>query len=231
MNPEPTDPLLSWDPLREAWHRSPPSIADRPDPTRGLRRLWGAEARRLRWITLGDWCLALTMAGILSMMALRVADPAGRCLLGLAALGCLAQPAWSLQRRRALWRATADSPRTYWTLRAERARQSIRWSRMGAWWFGSGLLLGACIRWILPAGSLPFLERSPTPRPWVEWLTLGLVLSGFLALQVGRLRRLGRELQDCTSIISSLGPPDGDEAGPARRGETTPEESPEDPTE
>jgi len=210
MNSEPTDPRLSWDRLREAWHRSPPETSQRAESNQRLRRLWAAEARRMRWIALGDWCLALAMAGILSTVALRSTDPAGRCLLVLATLGCLAHPSWSLRRRRALWRATADSPRAYWTLRVERARQSLRFSQVGIWWFGSGLLLGACIRWILPMGSLPLLERWSATRPWMAWVVLGLVLSGFLTLQAWRHRRLGGELETCRSTLESLGLP-GDE--------------------
>ncbi|MBM3850661.1 MAG: DUF2339 domain-containing protein [Verrucomicrobia bacterium] len=210
MNSEPIDPSLSWDRLREAWHRSPPETSQRAESNQRLRRLWAAEARRMRWIALGDWCLALAMAGILSTVALRLTDPAGRCLLVLATLGCLAHPSWSLRRRRALWRATADSPRAYWTLRVERARQSLRFSQVGFWWFGSGLLLGACIRWILPMGSLPLLERWSATRPWMAWVVLGLVLSGFLTLQVWRHRRLGGELETCRSTLEPLGLP-GDE--------------------
>jgi len=214
MNSEPTDPRLSWDRLREAWHRSPPETSQRAESNQRLRRLWAAEARRMRWIALGDWLLALAMAGILSSVALRWTDLAGRCLLGAAALGCLAHPAWSLRRRRVLWRATADSPQAYWTLRVERARQSLRFSQVGIWWFGSGLLLGASIRWILPEGALPLLERWSATSPWMAWVVLGLVLSGFLALQVWRHRRLGGELETCRSTLESLGL-QGDEDSPA----------------
>jgi hypothetical protein len=146
------------------------------------------------------------MAGILSVMAVQVAEGAGRFLLGLSALGCLAEPAWTHRRRRRLWRATADSPRAYWALRTDQAGQAMMLNRAGAWWFGAGLLLGAGSRWLLPKGSLPHLETLAMEGPWLPWVVHGLVLLGFLAALVHRHRRLSRDLETCKSILTSLDP-------------------------
>lgn len=202
-NPDP-----SWEMLRKAWVNTSAATHPRLESTQRMRSLWAAEARRLRWVTLGDWMLALAMAGILSAMALGVTEGAGRFLLGLSALGCLAHPAWTHRRRQTLWRATADSPKAYWTLRAERARQAMMLTRASAWWFGAGLLMGTSLRWVLPEGSLPYLDPLPTTGLGWPWVVFGLVFLVTASLLVHCHRRLSRHLEACQLILASLEPQD-----------------------
>jgi hypothetical protein len=202
-NPDP-----SWEMLRKAWVSTSPVTHSRLESTQKMQDLWAAEARRLRWITLGDWMLALAMAGILSAMALQVTEAAGRFLLALSALGCLAHPAWTHRRRQTLWRATANSPKAYWTLQAERARQAMILTRAGAWWFGAGLLMGTSLQWVLPKGSLPYLDPLSAVGPGWPWVVCGLVFPVTVALLMRRHRRLGRHLETCRSILASLEPQD-----------------------
>jgi hypothetical protein len=198
----------SWDVLRQVWRSAPSATGALPQPSARIRRLWVTEARRLRWITFGNWALGLAMAGILSVMAVQVPEGAGRFLLGLSALGCLAQPAWTHRRRRRLWRATAESPRAYWALRTDQAEQAMMLNRAGAWWFGTGLLFGAGSRWLLPKGSLPSLDALAMAGSWSPWVVCGLVFTGAWAVMVHRHRRLSRDLETCRSILASLDPKD-----------------------
>lgn len=74
MKTQSPNPDPSWEMLRKAWVSTSAATHPRLESTQRMQSLWAAEARRLWWVTLGDWMLALAMAGILSAMALQVTE-------------------------------------------------------------------------------------------------------------------------------------------------------------